>query len=96
MLDFFGSSQAFSLAQHFERKEQIHALTRGNNGISIVLHNSLHLYELHWHSHAMCLISSLRNGKDLSYSYVYEGILRRPIRVRTSFSYRRICPKTTI
>jgi hypothetical protein len=68
MLDFFGSISSFSLARHFEQR-QIHVLTDidgGNDDILIVLHNPLHLDELHLHSRAMCLISSLHNSKNVS------------------------------
>ena len=59
---------SFSLARHFEER-QIHALTDidgGNDDILIVLHNPLHLAELRLHSRAMCLISSLHNGRNVS------------------------------
>jgi len=52
MLDFFGSISSFSLARRFEQR-QIHALTGidgGNGDILTVLHNPLHLDELHLRS----------------------------------------------
>jgi hypothetical protein len=68
MLDFFESIQVSAL-RGILNKRQIYTLTDidgGNDDILIVLHNPLHLDELHRHSRAICLISSLHNSKNLS------------------------------
>jgi len=68
MLDFFGSIQVSALRGILNQDRSTHALTDidgGNDDILIVLHNPLHLAELRLHSRAMCLISSLHNGRNV-------------------------------